>query len=286
MIRNLYAYHKDLKMIKSKNIFYVICFVILGLALSNCSPATAKVKTGADNDVMYQVSTLNALMLGQYDGAVTAKEFLANGDTGIGTIDHLDGEMIVVDGKMYQIKSDGKVYTVSDSTTTPFGVVTDFEKDVTVKDLKGIKNIDELKKTVNKSIDLGKNKNYIYVIKLEGEFNKIHVRSVPRQNKPYPPLKEVAKQQTEFKYNDSKGVIVGVYFPNYFSQLNVSGWHFHYISNDRKVGGHLLNVDLKSGVLDIDVTDEFKLIMPKNDSFGNIDMTDVLESDVKNVESK
>ena len=51
---------------------------------------------------MYQVSTLNALLLGYTRKVVSVQELLENGDTGLGTFENVDGEMILVDGHCYR----------------------------------------------------------------------------------------------------------------------------------------------------------------------------------------
>ena len=47
---------------------------------------------------MYQVSTLQALALGYTRAVISAEELLKEGDTGLGTFEDLNGEMIVMDG--------------------------------------------------------------------------------------------------------------------------------------------------------------------------------------------
>lgn len=67
---------------------------------------------------LFQASTINALVEGINEGDTTVKELKKHGDFGIGTFDDLDGEMIELDGKFYQIKSDGHAYPVKDSMKT------------------------------------------------------------------------------------------------------------------------------------------------------------------------
>ena len=43
-------------------------------------------------------------MLGQYDGVMEIAEILRYGGFGVGTLDRLDGELIVLDGKAYQVR--------------------------------------------------------------------------------------------------------------------------------------------------------------------------------------
>ncbi len=58
---------------------------------------------------IYQVSTLQALALGYTRSVVTVEQLLEHGDTGLGTFQDVDGEMIVVDGVCYQAKQDGGI---------------------------------------------------------------------------------------------------------------------------------------------------------------------------------
>jgi acetolactate decarboxylase len=51
-------------------------------------------------------------VLGVYDGVQPAGEIEKHGDFGIGTFEALDGEMIAVDGRYYQVTSDGSVHVV------------------------------------------------------------------------------------------------------------------------------------------------------------------------------
>ena len=65
-------------------------------------------------DVMFQVSLLQGLTFGDYHGSITVEDLKEHGDTGLGTFDGLNGEMIVIDGEVYRAAGDGTVEEVSD----------------------------------------------------------------------------------------------------------------------------------------------------------------------------
>lgn len=52
----------------------------------------------SSDDILYQVSTINALLEGIYDGDTSYGELKQHGDFGIGTFSGLDGGMIELDG--------------------------------------------------------------------------------------------------------------------------------------------------------------------------------------------
>jgi acetolactate decarboxylase len=80
-----------------------------------------------ESHMIFQTSTLQALMDGVYDGNMTFQELGRYGDFGIGTFNGLDGEMIGLDGKFYQIKADGRVSPVAGTMKTPLAEVTLFK---------------------------------------------------------------------------------------------------------------------------------------------------------------
>src|SRR5215469_16603163 len=58
---------------------------------------------------LYQVSTATALVEGVYEDDVQVSTLRKHGDLGLGTFEGLDGEMVIVDGHFYQLRSDGSV---------------------------------------------------------------------------------------------------------------------------------------------------------------------------------
>ena len=232
----------------------------------------------------YQVSTLNALMLGLYDGVVTVEDLLAHGDTGLGTLDRLDGEMITLDGVVYQIKADGQVVEATGEATVPFGVVVPFEADAVEVLDEPVEGMDALMACLNALELVAENPNRIYVVKLTGSFGLVHTRSVPAQEKPYPPLGEVTKTQQEFTYEDVEGTIVAAYFPAYLSDVNLHGWHLHFLSEDRTKGGHLLDAQLDSGLIEVDAIDRFLLELPDTPEFAAAPLGDDLAEAIEAAE--
>jgi len=231
-----------------------------------------------ENDTLFQISTINALMNGAYKGEMTFGELKRYGDLGIGTFDGLDGEMIGLEGKFYQIKADGVAYPVPDSMTTPFAVVTPFEADKTVPMQDGM-DYEGLQRYLDKLIP---DNSIFYAVKIEGTFKYIKTRSVPRQKEPYPPLVEVVKEQTIFEFHDIKGTIVGFRCPDSVKGINVPGYHLHFITADKKAGGHLLACQLQDGTIAIDFTSQFHLVLPQQDiassqSLPNKDRTEELK---------
>lgn len=110
------------------NKYLLITLAILSaLALwPGCAP-----QDKPNRDILFQVSTIPALMMGVYDGSITIGELAKYGDFGIGTLANLDGEMVELDGKFYQVKLDGTVSPVPDDAKTPFAEVTYFDDDHT-----------------------------------------------------------------------------------------------------------------------------------------------------------
>src|ERR1700760_964701 len=82
---------------------------------------------------VYQTSTMGALLEGIYDGDVTIAELLTHGDFGLGTFNHLDGEMVVLDGVCYHLRADGTATVASDNDLTPFAVVLPFHPNITMR---------------------------------------------------------------------------------------------------------------------------------------------------------
>jgi acetolactate decarboxylase len=237
-----------------------------------------------DTDILFQVSTLNALMLGDYDGLITVDELLQQGNTGLGTFDTLEGEMIVADGVVYQAKADGSVVQPEGNTTVPFAAVTHFDSDISLM-LSDIGDIESLKAALNETVSEN-NVNIFYMATVKGDFTNVHVRSVPAQQKPYKPLSEVAESQTEFEYNDISGTLIALYCPDYISGINLYGWHIHFISSDGTKGGHVLEAAFAFADVDIDITDAYHLVLPNTQEFAALDLANDMENDTKLVESK
>jgi acetolactate decarboxylase len=207
---------------------------------------------------LFQTSTVDALLEGKYEGDVSFAELGDRGDFGLGTFDALDGEMICLDGTFYQVKADGMAHAVDGKARTPFAVVTLFEPDVS--------------QTLSMSMDFEALRDYVdgvvgggavcAAIRVDGRFEYVKMRSVPRQHKPYPPLAEVVKDQPTFELRDVSGSLVGFRFPDYAQGLNVSGYHFHFITADRSAGGHVLGCTLARGELHIDHEGDLRLELP------------------------
>jgi acetolactate decarboxylase len=186
--------------------------------------------------VLFQASTIGALLEGAYDGDLSFAELAEHGDLGLGTLNGLDGEMIAIDGRFYRADVDGAVSEVEPAARTPFAVVTRFEPTVDRR-LSGPLNHDELLARLDGVVPAGAAS---CAIRLDGRFELVRARSVPRQSPPYRPLTEVVAEQHVFELSDVVGTMLGFRFPDYAEGIEVAGYHLHFISADRARGGHVL----------------------------------------------
>src|SRR5215216_1484528 len=207
---------------------------------------------------LFQTSTIDALLNGNYEGDVSFAELEAYGDFGLGTFDALDGEMIALDGAFYQVKADGRAYEVDQQMKTPFAVVTFFEPRE-ILPLTASMNYATLRTYLDA---VAGDRAICHAVRVEGHFHYVKTRSVPRQHKPYPPLVEVVKHQPTFEFHDIRGSLVGFRFPDYVQGINVSGYHFHFIAADRSAGGHLLECRIARGEIQVDHESDLSLELP------------------------
>lgn len=232
------------------------------------------------NDEIAQVSTINALLGGIYDGEVNIGELLKFGNFGLGTFNSLDGEMVALDGICYQIKADGKALRVNSSLKTPFAAVTFFETDIKLL-CKDTLNLNQLQKKIDSLIP---SVNHLYAVKVTGHIISATARSVPSQKPPYKPLIEVTRDQPVFSFTNIKGTLAGFRCPRYVNGLNVPGFHLHLLTEDRKAGGHLLSVIADSVTIEIDQSDSYRIILPHDKEFLSADLTGNKEEELKKVE--
>lgn len=243
-------------------------FLATGVLFLACS--CAGVRPSPEAGSLYQTSTITALLEGCYDGVATCGALKRQGDFGIGTFDRLDGEMILLDGTVYQARADGVVARPADSATVPFASVTRFGP-VREADIGPCAGLDALKAKLD-ALRAAGGDNLFYAVRVDGVFGRVKYRSVPAQSKPYPKLTEVAARQPVFERIGIRGTLVGFWCPAYAKTLNLAGYHLHFISDDRKSGGHLLDCDLREGRAAAEPRHEFRLTLPENDAFRGVRM--------------
>jgi acetolactate decarboxylase len=199
--------------------------------------------------VLFQTSTIGALLDGAYEGDVTIGEVLEHGDLGLGTLDALDGELVVVDGAAYRADVEGVLHEVAPGTRTPFAVVIPFAADVTVA-LQGPLTLAQLLAEVDRHLPGGRA--LAHAVRVDGHFTSVRARSVPRQAPPYRPLAQVVADQHVFDLPDGDATLVGFRFPEGADAINVTGHHLHVADAARARGGHVFDCVLEHGTLQVD----------------------------------
>lgn len=218
-----------------KRLLTIFAITFIAITFADLSLAKDTVK----QNTFYQISNIAALKKGAYTGLTTIGKLKEHGDFGIGTVEGLDGELVALGGKFYQVKSSGQVKDLENSAPIPFANVAFFKPWQSVAlDSGDAKNFNDLKDSLDKKISPGDG---IYAIKINGFFSRLKLRSPPKQTKPYPQLSEALKKQKVFEFKNTPGVMVGFCFPDYLENVNVPGYHFHFIGDKREIGGHVLD---------------------------------------------
>lgn len=212
---------------------------------------------------LFQYNTLSALMAGLYGGTLTIGELLEHGDLGIGTLDSIDGELIVLDGKAYQAKgSDGKaeVVEVSNDVKVPYAAVVPHQAEVIFRQRFEMTD-KELEDRIESYYD---GVNLFRSIKIKGYFSKMHDRMIPKST-PDTKFADVATHQPEYTKENVTGTIVGIWTPEMFHGVSVAGYHLHFISDDHTFGGHVMDFVITEGVVEVGPVDQLDQRFPVQD---------------------
>lgn len=234
----------------------------------------------SERTMVFQYSTINALAEGMYESDLFMEEAASAGEFGIGTLEHLDGELIGLEGRFYQITSKGKINEVGPKEKTPFCIVSDFDPSLE----QSIQTPLDFDSFMSYCETLMPSNNYIYAFRLDGTFANVTTRSVPRQEAPIR-LIEVVKDQTIFRRDTPiEGTAFGYYFPASMKDLNVVGFHFHFLSDDKEFGGHLLGFDLISGSVKMQKYHNFQLQLPNLQAFHELDTMNAKDEELEKIE--
>src|SRR3954465_1690017 len=226
---------------------------------------------------LYQISTSSALVEGVYSGSVSSSVLLEHGDFGLGTFENLDGEMVILDGEIYQITE--RVRHRTDDFLVPFAAITHFR----AKSSFEIDNVACLKGIESACDQQRISDNLFYALRLDGIFETIHARAVhtvPQNTR----LLEAAKTQSAFHFENIEATLVGFWSPRYSSSFSIPGYHVHFISKDRTKGGHLLDWSARKLKACVQVLSEYNIRLPDSGPFLTTNLSKDPASDLAKTE--
>ncbi len=226
-------------------------------------------RQGLDHDPVHehlavQAGTLQALMDGGYQGDATLGEVLRMGDLGIGTVQQLGGELVVLDGEPWLAEADGTVRRVDPSTRTPFAILCRFRPDRSAA-AAGPLELGALLATLD---GLAPPDAPVVAVRVHGTFSDLRLRSVERQSPPYRALREVVAHQTEWRVPLAVGTLVGFRFPDATAGVEVPGYHLHFLADDRTTAGHVLGFTVGGATLSVDRCDDLHVELPAGAGLG------------------
>ena len=195
---------------------------------------------------VFQVSTLDALSLGLYQGIYAIGALKKQGDFGLGTFEGIDGEMTILDGHFYHFRSDGVVTEESDRVAS--SIRGHHYVSPTGRFRTNGLSMSELNQTIDQHIP---STNLFYAIRIHGNFSELTTRAIPKLFPPYPPLSQAIEQQITFPFQNIEGTLVAFRCPAWVKGINQVGYHYHFISDDEIVGGHALS--FTTGAVSIEI---------------------------------
>ena len=220
-----------------------------------------------DRHTLFQVSTSNALVQGVFRGSLTVADLKRNGDFGLGTFEDLDGELVMIDGDCFRASGGGVVNAAPDEASVPFAVVTRFHRDTSTTTAAG--SLADLTASLDR---VRPSENLFVGIRVDGRFDRLSLRAACAAA-PGEDLLEATAHQSEFNLTDEVGTLVGFWAPLYARAVNVPGYHFHFISEDRALGGHVLGMDAGPLQVGIHVESELHVAIPETEEFLAADLS-------------
>ena len=249
----------------------VVFSVAIMMILQGCNATSPKQPENPAHiqSPLYQISTIDALLSGLFDGSHTVRDVREHGDFGLGTFDGIDGEMVMLHGEVYQVKSDGSIIVADEQMGVPFASVHFFHS----SDSRAVSSLGSYAQLKTALDGYGQCRNYPCAFKLTGRFAYVKTRSAPKATKPYPELAEhISKKQNFFIADDVEGTLIGYKLPDYFEMFNVPGYHFHFLSHDRSFGGHVLEVQIESAVLKVQRLNDIEVSLLRTEAFEKSDL--------------
>jgi acetolactate decarboxylase len=234
-----------------------------------------------ESHVLFQASTIGALLDGAFDGDLSFAELAEHGDLGLGTLNHLDGEMIALEGEFFRADVEGRIERIPPEEKTPFAVVTRFEPSVDERMPDEEVSHEELLARLDALVPADASS---CAVRLDGHFDLVRARSVPRQTPPYRPLTEVVADQHVFELVEVEGTMLGFRFPAYVEGIEVAGYHLHFISADRSRGGHVLDSRSNALRVRLDPSNDLHVELPPQIELADPDLAAATHAAVAAVE--
>ncbi|MBR2547629.1 MAG: acetolactate decarboxylase [Eubacterium sp.] len=240
------------------------------------------------SSTMYQVATLQSLMTGYTRAVITVDDLMKHGDTGLGTFEDVNGEMIVCGGHCYKAADDGSVTEADPEEGVPFASVAfvGYGSDIIKTfDLDNIPDIDAMKAELDRRIEEWFGLNSMHVVRIDGSFRKIAARSEAPLRTQHISLKQILSgTQRSFEFDDVEGSMVCVYYPDYMKGINAPGWHLHFLSKDRSLGGHVFDLEMIRGTASMVKLSSIEIQLPTAPAFDTYSLADDSSDDIKTVE--
>ena len=216
-----------------------------------------------DNHI-YQYSLLNALMDGVCETGIPVSKLALKGNQGLGTFVRMNGELIFLDGKVYQLEAEGKIREADDDDQVPFAVSTQFVSQQT-REIQ-LRDKDDIDNVLNDFNDHAANLFMTY--RINGHFEYLKSRTVRGQEYKGQPLAELGKKQSVEAYENIDVTIIGFRTPKNWQGFGVAGEHLHFITNDRKAGGHVLEMKADKVEMQMAVVSNVHVELPTSDDFN------------------
>lgn len=252
-----------------------------GQSLSQVVDSLLSEALGLQRHSLFQVSTSKALVRGVFDGTTTVGELKRHGDFGLGTFARLDGELIMIDGECFQASSGGTVRPAEDDWETPFALVTRFHADAE-SDIDAADSIDALFTELDA---LRSSQNVFVGVRLDGRFDGLSMRAACPA-RPGEGLLEATRHQSEFEVTDLTGTLVGFWAPEYATSVSVPGYHFHFIADDRSVGGHVFGCRGRDLRVRLHTESDLHLALPETAEFLTADLGGDHSADLRQAETR
>lgn len=235
---------------------------------------------GAHNH-LFTVGVGAGLIGGLYDGYYPLGQLKQHGNFGLGAPDKLDGEIVVYQGKIYQTQHTGKTFVADDRQLTPFAMVHFFQPDERVVTYR-VMDKQSLFHYLDSSLT---NVNGLYAIHISGKFSYIKTRAFPPvKAQEHTPLASMLTLQHFFEFNNVQGDLIGYRLPSFMDNTNISGYHFHFLSEQKDAGGHIIDLKTDSITIEVDELDSYTIQVPATSEFKQFDFKKNREEDIKSVE--